>query len=835
MAVELATAYVSLVPSFRGAKAQIASELSVDGPAEQAGQSAGRRFTGALGRVVKGTVVGIGVAAGAALGTALTKGWQRLIAIETATSQLQGLQHSAETIETIMGNALASVRGTAFGLGEAATVAASAVAANIKPGEDLERVLKLVADTSTIAGASLSEVGSIFNKVAANTKLTMAEVGQLGDRGVPVLSMLADQLGVTAAEAAKMVSAGKVDFETFAAAIENNIAGAALRSGETTLGAFANMGAAAGRFGAVLLEGVFPLAKEVFGGITRYIDMATDAVRPFAAQFTEFVMDKVLPAGERLLKMASDIAAGFREFFASDEGQALRTETFDRLSSIFASLSEAGQRLGPAFATIAGSIGKAVAAVGISTWKLLLTTVDALAQVAVAVLVPAIEALARWMSDNQRTVTALVGAYVAYRTAMVAVTAAKGAALAVMGTYRAVTLAITAASYGAAGATYAQGTALKLYTVMSRTTAAATKIWAGVQWALNAALSANPIGLIVAAIAALVAGIVIAYKRSETFRNIVDGALRAVGNAAKWLWENAIKPAWDGIVAAFQFVAGVISWWWNNVTSPIFNTVMQIVTSLANLFKWAFNIVVGPMITGAQVAIQALGEAVSWLWENAFKPAFERIGATATWLWENAIQPAFTAVANAAKWLWQKGIKPAFDGVRNVISSAWSNVIKPTFDKIMSIVGKVRDTFRKAFSAIGGFIRNAFDTATRTMKSAINGIIRLINNVVTGINNNVIAHANRIPGVNFPRIPTIPSLAEGGIVLPTAGGRIVRVAEAGQAEAVIPLDKLERMIGTGGGAQVYINAAGLDRALAEWFRRAVRVQGGGNVQRFAGL
>lgn len=58
--------------------------------------------------------------------------------------------------------------------------------------------------------------------------------------------------------------------------------------------------------------------------------------------------------------------------------------------------------------------------------------------------------------------------------------------------------------------------------------AAATRSYAAVQWVLNAALIANPIGLVVLAIAALVAGIVIAWKRSETFRKIVTGAFQAI-------------------------------------------------------------------------------------------------------------------------------------------------------------------------------------------------------------------------------------------------------------------------------------------------------------------
>lgn len=59
----------------------------------------------------------------------------------------------------------------------------------------------------------------------------------------------------------------------------------------------------------------------------------------------------------------------------------------------------------------------------------------------------------------------------------------------------------------------------------------AAKIYTAVQTALNFVLAANPIGLIVLAIAALVTGIVIAYKNSETFRNIVQAVFKAVATA----------------------------------------------------------------------------------------------------------------------------------------------------------------------------------------------------------------------------------------------------------------------------------------------------------------
>lgn len=66
-------------------------------------------------------------------------------------------------------------------------------------------------------------------------------------------------------------------------------------------------------------------------------------------------------------------------------------------------------------------------------------------------------------------------------------------------------------------------------------TAAATGVWTAAQWALNAALTANPIGLIIVGLVALGAGLVLAYQKSETFRNIVNGAFGLVRAGASAL------------------------------------------------------------------------------------------------------------------------------------------------------------------------------------------------------------------------------------------------------------------------------------------------------------
>lgn len=88
--------------------------------------------------------------------------------------------------------------------------------------------------------------------------------------------------------------------------------------------------------------------------------------------------------------------------------------------------------------------------------------------------------------------------------------------------------------------------------------AAATKVWTAIQWAWNAAMSANPIGLVIAGIVALVAAMVIAYKKSDTFRAIVDGAFRAVGAAFSWLW-GAAKAVFGWLQSHWLLIATILT------------------------------------------------------------------------------------------------------------------------------------------------------------------------------------------------------------------------------------------------------------------------------------
>ena len=279
----------------RGAKEIEQSNKDITGSSESSGSSLERlnkRLTGLAKGGLKIAAVGMAGLATAVAAMTIKGGIDRALNIEDAQAKLKGLGHDAQSVEEIMVSALDSVRGTAYGLDAAATIAASAVAAGVKPGQDLTKYLGTTADAATIAGVSLSEMGSIFNKVQTQQRAYTMELNQLADRGIPIYQWLQEELGVTQEALREMVAAGEVDAETYFKVVQKNIGGAALESGKTTRGAWANMLAAMSRVGARIVSGPIDTIRGGFGDMTKWIDDNADRI-VYAVQDTLDVLVKL--------------------------------------------------------------------------------------------------------------------------------------------------------------------------------------------------------------------------------------------------------------------------------------------------------------------------------------------------------------------------------------------------------------------------------------------------------------------------------------------------------------------------------------------------------------
>ncbi|KTR08275.1 hypothetical protein NS184_06110 [Curtobacterium luteum] len=344
----------------RGAGKQIEQQIGGQSVGASVGKQLGSGITGAIGSSIRGAATATVAAGAAAIGASLVKGFARLTAIDTAQAKLKGLGNSASDISKIMDNALGAVRGTAFGLDAAAGVAAGAVAAGIKPGEQLQRVLGLVADSATIAGTDMSSMGSIFNKVAASGKLQGDVIAQLQDAGVPVLQFVAKEIGKTAAETSKLASEGKIDFATFANAMEAGLGGAALSSGDTFTGALANVGASLGRIGAGFLGGVFPKLAPAFQALTTAlgpIEAGAKTVGTAVGSFVNPAIDKLVS----LIQGGTSVFAGMGQVIAP-LGAAFVALGAGGLAPLIAKIPLLGGLAGP-IGALAGPIGIVVAAI----------------------------------------------------------------------------------------------------------------------------------------------------------------------------------------------------------------------------------------------------------------------------------------------------------------------------------------------------------------------------------------------------------------------------------------------------------------------------------------
>ena len=304
---------------------------------------------------------------------------------------------------------------------------------------------------------------------------------------------------------------------------------------------------------------------------------------------------------------------------------------------------------------------------------------------------------------------------------------------------------------------------------------AATRSWAAAQAALSAAMSANPVGLIVLAIAAVVAAVIYAYKHFSWFKTAVDATWKAIVTASKWAWENVLKPvftaigtavmwvwnnvlkpfgqwfgnsawpvittaasgAWEILKTVFKGIGDAALWVWNNVLSPTFKAI-----KVAWDFLW-FGLKVGWEV--AKIIFNAVGEAGMWLWNKALKPAFEGIGMIIGHVWNflkevfEGWKIAFQAVGDAAKWLWHTILEPVWEGIKTGFNALW-NFLKPVFDFI-----------GKGIEGIGTIAGKIADG----IKSAWNGIAEVFKAPLRGLGALLVALPDSILGVDIPYVKEI--------------------------------------------------------------------------------
>ena len=485
-------------------------------------------------------------------------------------------------------------------------------------------------------------MGSIINKTTTSGKVYTDNLNQLADRGIPIFQWLQDEYKVSADDLSDMVRKGEVDSATFRKVIEENIGGAALASGKTVRGAWANVGASLGRLGAMFLSGAVAGAPTLFTSITGAVDRGTAALQPYADVLNEKVSAGMAALAGwidrvdfgKVIAGASAFAGKVRDVFTSLSSG----DTDTALGSIGASLS----KLTPAFTAFRDQLPE----LGDSAGKL--------AAAGITVLAGGLGFLADHVDTIVKYMPLIVAGFIAWQLASRATAAASVAlrtaellALPVQikrnilrleaarleyATARASTVASAATGVNT-GVTNQNASALGRQTLAQRISAGAMRagavasfIGAGALRVFGAAVrfAMGPVGIIITIIGALVAGLVWFFTQTKLGQAIVRTAFAAIkvavaalGDAFVWLWENAIKPAWDGIAAG-------ATWLWRTILQPAFAGIGLAVQTVGGFFVALWTNYIQPPLT-------AIGNAVGYLWNSWISPIFQLIGAIVVW------------------------------------------------------------------------------------------------------------------------------------------------------------------------------------------------------------
>jgi phage-related protein len=245
-------------------------------------------------------------------------------------------------------------------------------------------------------------------------------------------------------------------------------------------------------------------------------------------------------------------------------------------------------------------------------------------------------------------------------------------------------------------------------------------------------------GLWILVIAAVVIAIAILWHNSETFRDIVKGAweavqvaaravadwfvsdvlptltavFHAIGDAAVWMWENAIKPAIDALKVAWDALIVGMKWAWDNLLHPVFDAIG---TAFSFLWTWVLK----PLFAIWALEWAILLAGLKLAWDYVLHPVFEAIGAYFSFLWNWVLKPIFAiwqlewAILLAAlKLAWDYVLHPVFDAIGAVFAWMWNNVLKPAFAAVKSdfetLGAGLKAVWDKVLHPVFTFLSNIF-------------------------------------------------------------------------------------------------------------------------------
>ena len=270
--------------------------------------------------------------------------------------------------------------------------------------------------------------------------------------------------------------------------------------------------------------------------------------------------------------------------------------------------------------------------------------------------------------------------------------------------------------------------------------------------ALNATMLANPIVLIIAAIAALVAAFIYLWNTNEEFRQFWINLWEDIKEIAIAVWE-ALKAffsaAWEAIKATAETIWNAIAGFFTGLWEGIKNTFTTVVNAISTFLTTMWNTIksvaetvwnaISTFFTTIWTAIKTVVTTVVTAISTFLTTAWNTIKTTITTVL-NAIKSVFETIWNAIK----TAITTVVNGIKNTITTVWNN-IKITVSNVMTALKNAVSTafstmwngIKSTVSGIYNTIKSGFDNAVNFIKnlasSAFNWGADIINGIVNGI------------------------------------------------------------------------------------------------------
>ena len=267
--------------------------------------------------------------------------------------------------------------------------------------------------------------------------------------------------------------------------------------------------------------------------------------------------------------------------------------------------------------------------------------------------------------------------------------------------------------------------AMKAYAAAMVLGAAVTKTVTAAQLLLNVALAANPIGLVIIGLVALGVALVVAWKKSETFRDIVIGAWEAIKSGV----EPVVQFFTTTVPNAFQSVINWVTQNWPKIALLLAGPFAPLIALGTNAF--GLRDIMGNALTGAGNKITEMAGAIAgwgtsignWI-KNATVTAITGIG-NAVWgiinnIWERIVEMTGTVKGwGTSVGTWVKDAVVA--AVVGIGSAVW-NVV----NNIWSVISEAAGTVQGWGSSVGGWYKAAVIGAIVGVGAGAWGIINNI-------------------------------------------------------------------------------------------------------------